>query len=114
MQAFTQEEFVAKVEELAIIYPDRISEKFGTDGSCRYFDDDRNPSCIMGHALHAFGVGQGTHVVTEGVSIKAVLPNFTEMDEPTRNYLNELQTHQDEGLPWGEAMQVAKAYYPIG
>jgi hypothetical protein len=94
---------------------------------CDYVRDGA-PSCLVGQALHRAGVPVERFAPVEGDaphSVGVVLER-NELDEPVRRgtfaealgvemddgavrVLSEAQAHQDSGVPWGKAIDVAVA-----
>jgi hypothetical protein len=84
-----------------------------TTAKCRYTDPfDNVPVCIVGHALFRLGVPLAAIALHEGESADHVLSTFEELgyfevDEDAADLLNEAQTKQDNGAPWGDAVAMA-------
>lgn len=79
-----------------------------------YYVWDNQPSCIVGHVLHAAGIpleelarheGGSAHIV-----VAAVAPH--DWDGLVGNALNSAQAMQDAGGTWGEALETFKSELP--
>ena len=110
------------------VYEPPIKHNFGNTESCRYFDQEAQPSCIVGHVLSHMGVGpfpfdsvinsRGVSQLVAGVSdfggpieLEDIpLPLYANQinASPTYLLLARAQSYQDQGCPWGLAVQFAK------
>lgn len=89
-------------------------------GSCRYFEDDDTPSCIVGHVLASWGlaridlpmdytnsdgdeVGDVNRVGVDNV-LDAIGVDPHGLDPKVMVLLRTAQCEQDRGLEWGEAL----------
>lgn len=67
---------------------------------CLYFDNGQ-PSCIVGHVLSYMGYDNAP----EGAPAQIALTTLgIAMDDETRRLLTDVQRRQDNGIPWGEAV----------
>lgn len=74
------------------------------DSQCKYFEHGQ-PSCIVGHVLDYMGIDS----VREGLGASFALRELgIEVDAATQHLLDEVQTQQDGGMPWGEALRRAQ------
>lgn len=72
--------------------------------TCLYFEQGQ-PSCIVGHVLSYMGYNH----VTEGMGVMGVLRSLgIDADYQTQNLLMNVQTSQDGGMPWGDAVRCAQ------
>lgn len=92
----------------------------GDTEECRYFVDGR-PSCIVGHLIHGLGDEEFEREVREhelrSGSFPASMLNLqgeARFDEDALRFLQEAQRHQDRGLPWGRALDMAIDYMESG
>lgn len=74
------------------------------NNTCVYFTyaldgTPEEPSCIVGHLAYMLG---HPNLVLEGNAASRT-PLGDLFDEEARHYLNELQSGQDVGVPWGKA-----------
>lgn len=80
---------------------------------CVYFTDDGCPSCKIGHVLHYKGVTRedleetGSNSGTDVGNL--VADGLLVIDLRTEALLSLVQEHQDQGMPWGEALEQALA-----
>lgn len=86
-----------------------------------YYAKNGEPSCIVGHVLHALGVsiedmthGYRRGPLSEGF-IGENLLKLTELyglqfDTQSTVFMSRIQRHQDNEEPWGEAYSAAKEY----
>lgn len=75
--------------------------------SCQYFDRETGaPCCIVGHAfadeLREAGVDADPYLNTKIVPLLGGL-----FDQAAKNWLHAVQYSQDQGIPWGEAVELA-------
>jgi hypothetical protein len=83
---------------------------------CAYFDPDTKvPSCIVGQVLAYKGVSFDAMAV-EDVNVYAsagalIDTNFIKANNETRALLEAVQSEQDSGMPWGQAVEEALATY---
>jgi hypothetical protein len=88
---------------------DFVYEAVGPDEECLYVHDGR-PACIVGHVLVRAGVS-----LAELVEVETCTPMDTHRgpafltwaDEHARRLLTRVQDGQDNGKPWGVALDVA-------
>lgn len=114
------EEVVAGREDYIYTNPDGIQARPLFDGSgkslgplpkCVNWDVNENkPSCVVGHILYKFGVPIQTLINRNEEGVE----DFTEwlQSDPHENdtfrFLAEIQSLQDKGRTWGDALQLAK------
>lgn len=115
MKTIKGADLVATVRKLADEKPDYV---YGDGGTCRYFDpvvgDSYVPGCIVGHALAASGVTydelgalHNVESVTDLTSADHPKIKFEDLDAEQLGWLDEVQTKQDEQVPWGRAVAYA-------
>jgi len=83
-------------------------------GSCRYFDQQQQPSCIVGHVLDSLGVAPfdfDHRLNAVGVAmLEGSIIQYDQDDrEKTGSLLYHAQQYQDSGRPWGHAVDKAVA-----
>lgn len=74
--------------------------------SCVNWDNSKNePSCIVGHILHRAGVPE--RIIKDRRA--GISDDFDEYykDDVVETFLSRIQSHQDCGMPWGEALDEA-------
>lgn len=95
------------------VYPPDIMERFG---SCQNFLDEQ-PSCVVGHVLHALGLDLETATglnISGGIAAEAVTRDLNEhpfgwhFSREATNVLTSAQNLQDMGAPWGVALEYAE------
>ncbi|MFD9734396.1 hypothetical protein [Umezawaea sp. NPDC059074] len=74
--------------------------------SCFYVVDDA-PSCLVAHVLHRHGVPLDAFDGYEHENAKDVVPALVDSDAAAVLFLNTAQKEQDEGIPWGRALDIA-------
>jgi len=78
--------------------------------TCLYVDQDQ-PSCLVGHVLHRLGVPLETLKSADQFSFPAtdvccdLLRGSAFDDEEIGHFLDAVQSRQDIGRTWGEALQ---------
>lgn len=105
--AITATQLLETVEHLAETFPE-------TTSSCKYFNDDNTPCCIVGHALVAHGITAKTfeqHGDFDELNVWTSVQGgilcelgVTEDDKDAVNRLAGIQLQQDNGKTWGEAL----------
>jgi hypothetical protein len=112
---------ITEVRRAADLHPDKVMSQ----GGCLYFTGDGEPSCIIGHAIHALGatledVGGSNNSLTCNVIF-----GFGDSPEsstfwvpsvrypPTMNWLYKVQALQDMQFSWAEAVRRADQAYPL-
>jgi len=101
--------------------PPLCREHYDQD-ACRYFyadeygtSDYNTPACVVGNWFtYAEFTPQDLNVTTweelEGQGVRTILERaHFDIDEDTFSFLNLLQTHQDTGISWGNAYEMAVA-----
>lgn len=88
----------------------------GEEVDCVYFKKDESeqwqPSCIVGHVLAYRGVEADTLVgldINDDSTYSLVQKKIIDVDHKTDVLLGEAQKHQDLGIPWGVAVEKARA-----
>jgi len=94
-----------KVRELVKERPDFRYNPGGHE-QCRYNADDLQPGCVFGQAFAALGV-----TIPEDLEGQGIREIFTWLGVPVslkdRYWASDLQGNQDDGVPWGEALEGA-------
>ena len=103
----------AEVLRLADAYPDTIydapEESLWNTPKCSYIHGKAGPSegCIFGQALQNLGVPQFVLKYHDG-TIGPIDSLCKALNLPYRDYWGSIQSKQDCGKTWGEAVQVLK------
>jgi hypothetical protein len=101
---------IAAVREIAAERPDHVYDSESDEG-CVYIDKDGNPSCIIGHAGYKLALitrePQGCWDSTDICAVSYELRWSLSNDE--LRWLSAVQTHQDRGVSWGAAVELADA-----
>ena len=75
---------------------------------CQNFDEDRSPSCIVGHVYHYLGVEYLADALNHSghPTVKIHLENDHKIkfDDKSNYLLISVQKYQDAGWPWGRAV----------
>lgn len=106
MNTFTVKQIDAELRKLMKEKPDFVYSPKGS-GRCFYNqgpagEPDRCDGCIFGQALQNLGVPKSQ--LTSDACIRDFAIDFlTEGEAP--KYWEQVQIHQDEGMPWGELVQ---------
>lgn len=103
---------VAAVREVAAEKPDFVYD--APYGGCVYVAD-KQPSCIVGQAAWRLGLIDATFEKDDGINMSGVTTFLRELgadlgDDETlygREFLDTVQVKQDEGVPWGDAVEIA-------
>lgn len=105
-------------EIVAEFGPDYVyrNPAFGTPGyqgpRCAYVHGDQ-PGCIVGHVLYRFGVPLAQLANHEGDSALDVVAAVQGASKGRAGWLLDwVQTNQDGGLPWGDAVARARGQVP--
>lgn len=102
------EEAQSRLRKLAAERPDYVYEQ--PPGGCVYFGPDNTPSCIIGHALEdelrTVGVRWLDHRNEYGIH---TLVGLLDLAPAAIRYLSDVQVLQDDGVPWGLAVEKADA-----
>ena len=106
---FTGQDVVSTVRDIANEYPEFVYEAPSElGGQCLYAHSSENgytPGCLMGQALYRLGVDLSALQPYEGEGIEEVLEHLNiSSDSDSRLWLSEVQTAQDESVPWGLAV----------
>lgn len=98
---------------------DEIVAEFGEDHvygnpvgtTCLYVhkvDGKQEPGCIVAQVLHKFGVPLATLMNYEGSAASDVVPEVLPVEKKAGILLDWVQSRQDGGEPWGEAVRGAR------
>jgi hypothetical protein len=115
-------QIVEKVREIVATRPDFVYSFTDAEGKakCYYFVDGQ-PSCIVGHALAAFGVPatiferDGGEYYVNGLSIDRpqVLKILGWPMSRLVEWLRTVQVGQDSGYTWRKSVDNADEYFPL-
>jgi hypothetical protein len=117
---FTAADVVAKIREVAAETPDRVYERETGSGKCLYGRDKSGSGdghrCIVGEALFRLGVTQAHLEVVDGrLAVPGAYQLLThEFNLPLEaefelKFADEVQSCQDGGLTWAEAVAMQDA-----
>jgi hypothetical protein len=116
METLTYDEVVELLERAVAergedyVYPkEDMCPEFALNSVCQYFVGSR-PSCIIGQVLAYKGITAEQVTEFEGRGGPAVVQRFFDIDDSTQVLIYEVQSRQDDGLPWGEALANARAF----
>lgn len=117
---FTFAAFEAKLREIIAADPGhiyRMGDFHSTDGmgySCFYLASHpgAHEACVMGVAMTALGVPDRFLAEREGRPVQAILSEAG-VTSLADFWLARLQSEQDHGTPWGEALAEADAAHPL-
>lgn len=112
---FTIDDLVKTVRMIAEKHPDRTYDRAGPHESCFYHPTPENPyGCVMGAALAELGIEttSPTFLPLEGKSIGWVLEQLLgePQEVPGRYWLDRVQSQQDAGATWREAVAYADSF----
>ena len=71
-------------------------------------DGKQEPGCIVAQVLHKFGVPLDKLVFFEGVASFAAVHKIVSIEKKADILLDRVQSRQDLGEPWGEAVRGAR------
>jgi hypothetical protein len=102
-----KEDFIYQQQEVMIPYEKNGITKYDHKLKCVYSDRYGKPSCIIGFLLDSFYLkrpvwGSIENYMIAGDVLKIVEDNF---DFSAKNFLRQLQNHQDQGDSWGESLK---------
>lgn len=112
MIQFTYEDVLLSLKEIVhdkgehYIYPRAMQ-------TCLYYEDNGEPSCIVGHFLHKHDILQADQEdIYEGNNAESLcdylkLVDIAEFDDRSRLLLQEAQECQDWGYTWGNSLNTA-------
>lgn len=120
MRKFTYEDVVLTLKEIINGEEDYVYEQTPpfdpwADPQCSYFDYEGRPSCLVGHFFARTGLLTADSPLrrtlegdnaTQAISVMADR-GIAEFTEEAANVLWRAQIHQDEGKPWGFALEAA-------
>lgn len=107
----TINQLIAKVREIAAKRPDFVYEVPDGGDVCQYVHEDGEPGCIFGHAFTALGVEPDQLAKLDGVGVITGVLDKLEIEhtEEERAWCAMVQSLQDTGDPWGEAVSESNA-----
>jgi hypothetical protein len=76
--------------------------------SCANWDNDGQPSCIVGHLAIQGGYVQPNSYDQFSAAGTLFHSNGIELDEKASILLYEVQRQQDMSIPWGQSLELAK------
>ena len=105
---FSNEQIITTLKEVAAKNSDFIYDKDLAGGMCRYAPtDDYQHRCLIGEMLHVLGVSDDDlRTYDDGYATDAasVVHDFNE-DSHLLAALDDVQSSQDRGEPWGLAIR---------
>ena len=106
----TAEQVVQDLRELVAEYGENhVYSRAGQALGCRYFEDDGSPSCGVGHVFAKHGVTLDDLVgINTGTAVLTVVADdVIDISPEGVRILDLFQSRQDEGIPWGPALDDA-------
>ncbi len=88
-----------------------------SEKECRYLEPDNAPSCLVGAAFYQeildAGITFGSEVNTTGVGtlFQEALWDRFQLTERAHSFLTRVQTWQDTGETWGDAVRLAEEVF---
>lgn len=112
--ALAAAEIAVEGQDFIYKYDERAVHEDGTLGAaaCSYYEEDGTPSCLVGRILHNAGLIDPDTFTREGASAGQLVDSLGGFTPEARATLNRLQSYQDEGYTWGEALAYANEEYP--
>lgn len=110
----TATEILKTVKELAAASPDTLAD-------CKYFNDDKTPCCVVGHALAKHGItaeavegrdpetGDRLNTLSVGCGLLAAVGVVEDSEEAVVE-LSRIQARQDRRLNWCNAVAPGHAF----
>lgn len=106
----TEQMLIDSLYEIVAENPDYVYDDRDAEGFCRYFNDEGEPSCVVGHVLARNGIVAEQVAPIKYSGAAAVIRETTgvlpSLSGSTLFY--EMQAWQDAGTPWGEALEKAE------
>ena len=106
------DEIVAEFgEDHVYVNPVDPGQVFPPGTTCLYVhkvDGKQEPGCIVAQVLHKFGVPLATLMNYEGSAASDVVPEVLPVEKKAGILLDRVQSRQDGGEPWGEAVRGAR------
>lgn len=77
------------------------------EDNCVYFDESGNPSCVIGHVFAKIGITPDQVSPADNTTILNCLYHVCgeKITTPTMEWLQDIQSHQDCGISWGEILE---------
>jgi hypothetical protein len=116
--------FTFEIEETKALMSEIVAEmgedhvNIPVDGTCMYFDFyTKEPSCGLGHLFARKGMTSDMLTRYENTSAIGSLcshrDDLMEMSESALDFLRTFQSAQDNGVPWGQALDYALQTDPM-
>lgn len=108
---FTEQDVLDKIVEIGNRFPDYVYRHKQGELICQYTDGADGQGCIVGQALRALGVpydmlkryDQDDDGIAASYVLRVLLPR--NLDVSVLDTINLIQTRQDDGMPWGQAIK---------
>lgn len=122
---FTASELIIEIRDLAQLFPDFIyTEQEGSRDECSYLGaaigHRTGKACIVGQALTRLGVTdevlEGVEEVPASTAVRIASGDTWPDRQSVRRqlcWMDEVQSNQDEGCAWGDAVRKADRYFAI-
>jgi hypothetical protein len=86
-------------------YPDEHRQAHAGVRMCTYVHDGK-PSCLVAQILHKHGVSMAELALWEFKGAwKVVGEVVPDVSQEVRDYLHNIQSEQDNGIPWADAVE---------
>lgn len=111
----TGKQLMKAVRDIAVADPAHVYGRPDKNTACYYRSPETNePDCIIGRALDALGVLPQEMGLNNTVSVRVLLGRRApvipiEAEEAQLVWLSRVQSHQDAGCTWGNAVSKADA-----
>lgn len=95
------------------VYEKFVKDSLPMNGSACYYERDGAPSCLVGHVLHRAGVSVEmlANIDIYGTPAGRLATVVPGLNWEAAGVLGRAQRAQDQGQPWGVALEAARAYY---
>lgn len=120
----TLEQVVAEVSQIVSERPNYVYDVVNVDGdqSCIYFHqpegrpDYRLPACVVGHWLARYHLDAARYIRSDDneaffvmlVEDVKAFGQALDITDDAKMFLREMQSSQDERIPWGRCLEYAK------
>lgn len=109
-ERMTEHPVVTEIRRLAAERPDHQDPDALAVRSCRYYDDDNQPSCIVGHVLHNLYPSFYTPAWEGGAAYRVLQCADPGIPAVVLNWARDVQVAQDSGYAWANAVTTADGY----
>lgn len=107
----TEQMLIDSLYEIVAENPDYVYDDQDAGGFCRYFNDEGEPSCVVGHVIAQHGITAEQVEPVKNSCAPVVIREITEiqLSLEAKVLFSSVQGWQDMRQPWARALKIAES-----